>query len=87
MTARWRSPREWPISLTLAPWLAISNPPSHLMLFWPTNFGTYTAQSSTNLANAGGWTNIPNMIVISNGYSVLTIPFGGGKQVFYRLKK
>ena len=78
---------DFSLTLTLAPWLAISNPPSHLMLFWPTNFGTYTAQSSTNLANAGGWTNIPNMIVISNGYSVLTIPFGGGKQVFYRLKK
>jgi uncharacterized repeat protein (TIGR03803 family) len=76
-------------SLTLSstsstlPALTMIRSGTNVVLKWPTNLA-YTLQFNTNLAFAGGWTNVSTTPVVVSGQYTVTNPISG-KQKFFRL--
>jgi hypothetical protein len=69
-----------------SPQLTITSLDDKVIVSWPTNnYGTFTLQSSTNLA-AAVWQTVTNAVIISNGVNQV-ITSSTGAPAFYRLKK
>jgi uncharacterized repeat protein (TIGR03803 family) len=74
-------------SLTLPrPQLTIVHSATNMVLTWPTNFPTFSLQSTTNLVSPVSWINLSSSAVIVNGQNTVTNPITGA-QKFYRLNQ
>jgi uncharacterized repeat protein (TIGR03803 family) len=72
-------------SISLLPQLTITPSGSSVVLAWPTNFTSFTLQSTTNLASPIWTTNLPAPVVV-NGQNTVTNPISG-TQRFFRLSQ
>lgn len=61
--------------------------PAGLVLRWPSDLAPHVVECSTNLADAASWGPVSGSLVVSNGFNVLTVPFGGSEKTFYRLRR
>jgi hypothetical protein len=66
------------VCLTMIPYSA------YMILAWPTNSGTFTLQSATNLVAPVIWSNVSPGSVLLNGQNIVVSPVSG-KQKFFRL--
>jgi hypothetical protein len=59
---------------------------NQIVLAWPTNYSSFTLQSSPDLNSVTNWTAITTNPPVLGAQFVVTNPISGGEQ-FFRLKK
>jgi uncharacterized repeat protein (TIGR03803 family) len=69
----------------ILPQLTITPLGGNVILTWPTNFSSFTLQSTTNLTSPVWTTNVPAPVVVNRQYTV-TNPISGTQQ-FFRLSQ
>jgi hypothetical protein len=67
-----------------APRLSIQAANSKFILSWTNSGPAFTLQQNPNLNVAGGWSNVSQALVLTNGLNTVTVPNAGGNQ-FFRL--
>jgi hypothetical protein len=56
---------------------------TNLIINWPTNAGSYTLMSGTNLDSSAGWNSVSASQGIINGHNTVTNPIAGQQMFFY----
>ncbi len=69
-----------------APLLSIATANSKVILSWTNSGPAFTLQQNPNLNVAGGWSNVSQALVLTNGLNTVTVPNTGGNQ-FFRLRQ
>jgi hypothetical protein len=65
--------------------LAIQLLATNVVLSWPAAAAGYAPQASSSLAQTNGWSDVPQLVIVTNGSNTVTVPVSGTNQ-FYRLK-
>jgi hypothetical protein len=56
---------------------------TNLIINWPTNAGSYTLMSGTNLNSSAGWSAVLASPVIVNGHNTVINPIAGTQMFLY----
>ncbi len=67
------------------PTLSFTSTSSALQLAWPTNYITFSLQSSSNLSSTSAWQIVPGPYPLSNNSFEVSIPINAGSTQFFRL--
>jgi uncharacterized repeat protein (TIGR03803 family) len=68
------------------PSLALTLSSNSVTVTWSTNANGFTLQFTTNLLSSAGWTNVPAIPVIINGWNTVSNSVSVAK-MFYRLRQ
>ncbi len=71
------------LGLPLPPTMTIGISGTNLIISWPTNAGSYTLMSGTNLNSSAGWNAVSASQGIINGHNTVTNPIAGQQMFFY----
>lgn len=73
------------VQTTGAPLLQMARQQNNFVITWPQGGGTFTLESTTNLAVSASWSSNGVPVVLSNGVNTVTVPAAPGFR-FYRLR-
>lgn len=71
---------------TPPPTLSVTSTSGTLQLLWPTNYATYSLQTTTNLRATNTWQTIPGPYASSNGFFEVPVSNNAASSQFFRLK-